>query len=109
MAVQLMSAIHDIDRVRRAMALLDARNVEPTPQLAVIWDEELESASFASTYSQIGAQVRHGRPVRVISVGPKIFEVFDSLDRLAADQRVYGVSPVAKRPVGRTRPNTRSK
>ncbi len=85
-----MEAIRDIDKVRRAMTSLGAREVKAGGNLAVVWDEELESASFMSSDREIGAHVRHGRPVRVIPVGPKLLQVLDSLERLASDRRTYG-------------------
>jgi hypothetical protein len=89
-AARLMEVIRDIEKVRRAMAELGARELTPHAALAVIWDEELEFASWAGSDRDIGAKTRHGRPVRVIPVGGKLLEVLSSLERLLEERRKHG-------------------
>lgn len=88
-ASRLMDVVRDIDKVRRAMSMLNSRGVSPSRGLAVVWDEEMEAAHFFETDEQIGAAIRHGRSVRVISVGSQLLDVLQSLERLAADRRAH--------------------
>ena len=67
------------------MAQLDL-DQPPNEELTLVWDMELEAASWASNDQDIVTAARHGRPVRLIRVGPRLQEVLASVDRLLQDR-----------------------
>jgi hypothetical protein len=84
-AAALMDALHDIAQTRRALSQLSVRTRLPELGSAIVWDQELETATWAVGDAQIGAAAKHGRPVRVILVGNRLVEVMRSVDRLIVD------------------------
>ena len=85
-AADLMDRLQQIAKARRALAQLSVRDRQPHKEAAIVWDDELETATWAVGDAEIGAAIKHGRPVRVIRVGGRLVEVLRSFDRLLADQ-----------------------
>ena len=89
LATSLMEHLKDIDKSRRALSQLrkGTQRTDWSDSTAVVWDEQLELATWAESNEDVGQAVRHGRPVRVLAVGGFVRDVTNSYMQLVADRQ----------------------